>query len=88
MGLKPSPYQTGQAMLFAEDVIRGCRFQEKNIFRWKRVVRNLPGSAGYDPSLPWIYKERASGDPAAEFTLYCDDNRAVGNNRLEAKLAA
>jgi hypothetical protein len=88
MGLKPSPYQTGQAMLFAEDVIRGCRFQEKNIFRWKRVVRNLPGLADYDPSLPWIYKERATGDPAAEFALYCDDNRAAGNDRLEAKLAA
>jgi hypothetical protein len=74
-------------MLFAEDVIRGCRFKEVNIFRWERILLNLPGSSGYDPSHPWVYKVRATGDPAAEFALYCDDNRAVGNDRKEAKQA-
>jgi hypothetical protein len=87
MGLKPSPYQTGQAMLFAEDVIRGMRDDPTNIFRWARLELNLPGSAGYDPAMPWVYKAREDGEPAADFSLYVDDNRSVGNSRLEAKLA-
>jgi hypothetical protein len=87
MGLKPSPYQTGQAMLFAEEVIRGLKEDPTNIFRWARVELNLPGSAGYDPAKPWVFKEREDGDPAADFALYVDDNRAVGNSREEARQA-
>jgi hypothetical protein len=87
MGLNPSPYQTGQAMLFAEDVIRGVRDDPRNMFRWERVELNLPGSAAYDPAKPWVFKARKDGDPAADFSLYVDDNRSVGNSRLEAKLA-
>ena len=48
---------------------------------------NLPGLADYDPGKPWVFKTRNDGDPAADFSLYVDDNWAVGNNRDEAKLA-
>jgi hypothetical protein len=88
MGLKPSPYQTGQAMLFAEDIIRGLRGDPTNIFRWSHIEMNLPGSLGYDPTKPWVFKSREDGDPAADFALYVDDNRSVGNTREEARLAA
>ena len=87
MGLKHSPYQTGQGMLFAEGVIRGDRHDAKNIFRWAEVVLNLPGSDTYDPTHPWVYKQRSSGEPAAEFALYVNDNRATGNTKKEARLA-
>ena len=87
MGLKPSPYQTGQAMLFAEDVIRGMRDNPNNIFCWASVKMNLPGAADYDPAKPWVFKMRDDGDPAADFALYVDDNRAAGNSKAEAKLA-
>ena len=46
---------------------------------------NLPGSSQYDTSLPWVYKVRADGKPAADFALYVDDNRGVGNDKKEAR---
>jgi hypothetical protein len=88
MGLKPSPYQTGQGVLFAEDVIRGDRFEEKNIFRWHHLELNLPGSETYDPTKPWAFKIRLDGTPAADFSIYVDDNRGTGNTKKEAREAA
>jgi hypothetical protein len=88
MGLKPSPYQTTQAMLMAEDVIRGNPKDKRNIFRWNQVKMNLPGDTNYDPSLPWVYKVRKDGTPAADFFFYVDDNRTTGNSQLEAWKAA
>jgi hypothetical protein len=88
MGLKPSPYQTTQAMLFAEDVIRGDPKAEHNVFRWDHIKLNLPGSSDYDPTLPWVSKVRVDGKPAADFFVYVDDNRTTGNSEKEAWLAA
>jgi hypothetical protein len=88
MGLKPSPYQTTQAMLFAEDVIRGNPNDPNNVFRWNNVRLNLPGSPEYDPTLPWTYKVRKDGTPACDFFFYVDDNRTTGNTEQEAWLAA
>jgi hypothetical protein len=50
MGLTSLPYQTQQAMLFAEDIIRGLQEDPNKVFWWARVELNLPGSAGYYPS--------------------------------------
>jgi hypothetical protein len=88
MGLKPSPYQTTQAMLFAEDVIRGDSGDKNNVFHWDRVKMNLPGSTEYDPSLPWVFKVKEDGTPAADFFFYVDDNRTTGNSEREAWQAA
>jgi hypothetical protein len=84
MGLKSSPYQTTQSMLFAEDVMRGDSDDPKNVFRWNSVILNLPGSQTYDPSRPWVYKVRKDGTPAADFFFYIDDNRTTGNDEQEA----
>jgi hypothetical protein len=88
MGLKPSPYQTTQAMLFAEDAMRGDSDAPDNVFRWDSVRMNLPGSEEYDPSKPWVYKIRKDGTPAADFFFYVDDNRTTGNTEKEAWQAA
>jgi hypothetical protein len=88
MGLKPSPYQTTQAMMFAEDVIRGNPSSGKNVFKWDNACLNLPGSETYDPRLPWVYKVQKDGKPAAEFSFYVDDNRTTGNSEGEAWLTA
>jgi hypothetical protein len=88
MGLKPSPYQTTQAMLIAEDVIRGDPGSDKNVFKWNQVILNLPGDENYDPGLPWVYKVKEDGTPAADFCFYVDDNRTAGNTQSEAWLAA
>jgi hypothetical protein len=88
MGLKPSPYQTTQAMLFAEDIIRGDPDADDNVFKWDHVQMNLPGDPKYDPSLPWVYKVKRDGTPAADFFFYVDDNRTTGNSEKEAWQAA
>jgi hypothetical protein len=88
MGLKPSSYQTTQAMMFAEDVIRGDPDDETNIFKWDHVRMNLPGDSKCDPSLPWVYKVKRDGTPAADSFFYVDDNRTTGNSEKEAWQAA
>jgi hypothetical protein len=84
MGLKPSPYQTTQAMLFAEDITRGDPDNEENLFKRDHVRMNLPGAPDYDPSLPWVYKVKRDGTPAADFFFYVDGNRTTGNLEKEA----
>jgi hypothetical protein len=56
MGLTSLPYIACQGMGFAEEVIRGNKDDPNNIFWWKQVSLNLPGSEGYDPKRPWVSK--------------------------------
>ena len=83
MGAKPSPYQAIRSMLWAEDVLRGNRFDSKNPFRWQSVRLNLPGSEDYDSRLPWVSKVKADGSLAAEFFIYVDDVRIAGQTEHE-----
>lgn len=53
MGLKSSPYQAVQAVMVAEELIRGDRKDQDNVFAWDVVRLNLPGKEDYDPTLPW-----------------------------------
>jgi hypothetical protein len=90
MGLTSSPYIACQGMGFAEEVIRGNRLDPNNVFRWKRVHLNLPGSEGYDPSRPWVSKTR-DDDPrnlAAGLFTFVDDLRPWGPTKAEAWRAA
>jgi len=85
MGLRPSPYQAVQGGLVAEECILGDREDPANIFRWDKVVLNLPGSASYDPSRAWVYKIRLSdGRVAADLATYVDDQRVSAPTDLEA----
>jgi hypothetical protein len=79
MGFKSSPYNAGQAMLYAEEVIRGDPLDCENIFHFDIVVLNLPGMATYCPSKPWVFKYRSvDGKIAADFFVYVDDVRVTG----------
>ncbi len=53
----------------------GDRLSETNVFRWKGVQLNLPGSEGYDPSEPWVCKVRMDGVLASDIHIYVDDIR-------------
>jgi hypothetical protein len=89
MGLKSSPYQAVQAMGVAEEFIRGDRLDPDNVFRWDKVVLNLPGSNDYDVSKPWVYKMRSDdGRIAADLFVFVDDLRPTGPSKREAWLAA
>jgi hypothetical protein len=87
MGLKSSPYNTIQEVLFVEEMIRGDPSRENNIFRWSYVRLNLPGSVDYRPHLSWVSKIRADGKIANDFVTYVDDTRTCGNSWKEARLA-
>lgn len=78
MGCSTSPYQAGQAMLFAEEFIRGTPVDPSNIFRFDSVRLNLPGDPHYMPNLPWVSKIRASdGQLACDLFMYVDDGRTT-----------
>ncbi len=89
MGFKISPYNSGQAMLFAEEVIRGDPTDASNIFYFDRVVINIPGQPDYQPSLPWLYKFRAKDQKfACDFFVYVDDVRSTGSSYDECWTAS
>jgi hypothetical protein len=84
MGLTGSPYQSVQTGTRGKRKIIGDRTQESNPFQWDTVTLNLPGDARYDPTLPWIFKQRKDGSIAADLHTYIDDNRGTANNAEEA----
>jgi hypothetical protein len=83
-GLKSSPYQAVQAVLVAKEYVMGDRRDSNNAFRWDKVRLNLPGSVGYDPSLPWVSKIRMNdGKVAADLSIYVDDGRVTAPSKDE-----
>ena len=83
MGLRSSPYQAVQGALVAEEMVLGNPGDQANVFRWDRVVTNLPGSDSYDPRRSWVYKVRRDGSLAADLFTYVDDQRACAANELD-----
>jgi hypothetical protein len=78
MGLRTSPYQAIQGILWAEELIMGDRLDEnKNVFQWNQLQLNLLGSADYDPSKSWVRKLRSDGRLAADLQIYVDDFRTT-----------
>jgi hypothetical protein len=89
MGLHSSPYQSAQALAYADEVVKGNGLEKKNIFRWYKVRLNLPGSQEYDPELPWVSKVREDGKTlAADAFYFVDDARPTGPSKKEAWQAA
>jgi hypothetical protein len=76
MGVRSSPFNCVKIYLLGEDIIRGDRKDERNPMRWDKVMFNLPGSKGYDPTRPWIYKYDMKNQRLAAFVVsYVDDLR-------------
>lgn len=83
MGFRPSPYLTTRDMMRLEPRLRGARDREENVFRWHKVILNLPGNLSYDPSQPRVYKVRKDGTMASDLFIYMDDFRATGPSKRE-----
>ncbi|KAL7574514.1 hypothetical protein ACA910_015870 [Epithemia clementina (nom. ined.)] len=66
----------------------GCRLDPQNVFRWHKVVLNLPGDETYDPSLAWVRRVREDGTLAADVHPYVDDLRKTAPTEQEAWIAA
>jgi hypothetical protein len=77
MGLRSSPFNACKAMGWADEIIRGDRFDSLNVFRWDRYILNLPGSKEYDPSMPRGYKwNDLTKSISGNFEYYVDDIRS------------
>ena len=78
MGFKPSPYNSVKMYLVAEEILRGDRLDPSNAFQYDHIRLNLPGTAGYNPSLAWISKRRKDGSLATAMVCFVDDQRLAG----------
>jgi hypothetical protein len=83
MGGTLSPYQTGQGMGHAKEMITGDPHDCLNVFQWKEVQLNLPGVEDYDPPLSWVADIREDGRVAADLLIYMDDLRPTGSDAEE-----
>jgi len=77
MGLKSSPYNLVQGSLRAKRLVMGDPKDENNHFAWHSVRLNLPGTEGYDSTIPWIVKLRKDGLVASDIAQYVDDVRII-----------
>ena len=88
MGFKPSPYVTIQTFAWSEEIILGNRLDLKNPFYWDTLKLNFPGTLGYEPAMPWVYKwNGVAQEMAAFFGTYVDDIRAGGSSEMSCKRA-
>jgi hypothetical protein len=78
MGGTFSPYQTGQGMGHAKEMILGDTNDCLNVFQWKEVRLDLPGVEEYDPYLSCVAKIREDGRAAEDLFIYMDDLRPTG----------
>ncbi len=93
MGFVSSPYAAVQGTLMAEEVFHRNPLDPKNIFRWDKVVLNLPGNEDYRPCDPWVYKARLNPDGgcpivANDLKIFVDDVRTIGSSYAEGRKAS
>jgi hypothetical protein len=65
------PYQTGQGMGHAKEMILGDPKDTENVYHWAIVRLNLPGSELYDPRK--VAKVRPDGRVATDLFIYMDE---------------
>ena len=78
MGFRPSPYCTTRDMRRIDLFLRGAADDPNNVFRWSKVVLNLPGKETYTSTRPRVFRVRADGVMAADLFSYIDDLRNTG----------
>ena len=83
MGFRPSPYLTTREMRRIDLFLRGFAHDPKNVFRWSRVVLNLPGMKEYTPQRPRVFRVRLDDTMAADLFSYIDDLRNTGPTATE-----
>ena len=79
MGFSPSPYLVTKDLMVVEQMIRGNRRSQVNIFCWKKIILNLPGSISYDSSMPWVYKKGWNNKIAADLFFYIYDGKPTAD---------
>ncbi|KAL7576557.1 hypothetical protein ACA910_018051 [Epithemia clementina (nom. ined.)] len=81
-------YQATQSAQCIKFLALGNRHNPNNVFRWDRIVLNLPGNSAYCPSIAWVRRMRCCGQLAANVHPYVDDLRETAPSEHEAWRAA
>jgi hypothetical protein len=85
MGFRLCPFVTIKALAWLQEKVFANRNDLENVFHWESLKVNLPGSATYDPSKPWVYNEReCDGKITADCLVYVDDLRPTGPSEEES----
>jgi hypothetical protein len=74
--------------MWSLEIIFGDRHAPDNVFLFKRVCLNLPGNEGYDPSRPWVFKQRDDGLIASGIHVYVDNLQTTGQLEVECWAAS
>ena len=91
MGLGPSPYFCLRTLLLCLETIQNLQNPHylENLFRWDKVILNLPGMTSFDTTYPWVYKwDDIRQCVAAAIKSYMDDVRLMcfGNEYMRKLL--
>ena len=85
MGMLPSPYHAVEQFYLAEEVARGSPFEPDNPCGFDSILFNIPGSADYDPTMPWVMKWNSKTQAiAGDAVTYMDDIRFIGSTAENA----
>ena len=76
-GLTDFPYHACQAVPWAKELALVNRQDKKNVFKWERVVNNLPVTSTYDCFWLWVYKERSNRSIASDLFFYVEDGQPI-----------
>lgn len=80
MGLGPSPYCCIKILQLGYEMVTGNTQQQNNAFHWSEVMFNLPGSASYNPGLPWMQRIQENGKISGATSIYVDDIHPIGHS--------
>jgi hypothetical protein len=64
----------------AKENITGNPDYVYNVFKWKEVRLNLPGTPEYDPQMAWVAKVREVRRVVAHSFIYMDEFHPTGPN--------
>ena len=78
LGITDSPHHACQAVTWAKCIAIGDQLEPNNLFAWKKVVLNLPGTKEYYFQKPWVFKQRVDGLLTAELFICVDNGQTIG----------
>jgi len=87
MGFRSSPYYAVRTFSYCVDMIRGNHLDSSNPYSYSGIRMNLPGSANYCPSLPWVTKMQGDKE-SSDIIPYMDDGRPYGGGERLCRRAA
>ena len=85
MGMLPSPFHAARQYYLAEEIAKGAPQDPTNPCGFDSIRFNIPGSADYTPTLPWVMKWSSRLDNiTGDVVTYMDDLRTVGSSAEHA----